>query len=156
MLAMLHPASRTAQWLAKFGWPVLSGAADWHLDRVTPLGGGYGSPVPLAGRGRREAPRASRGHVDGAARGGGKHAIPPMLAHPAPFRLRWLPRAFSVKGVLPIDEWCVGSGCGCESPGVDDDAHTNAVVRLSLLKAAQAAQVRVWGRRITHRPCGGW
>jgi hypothetical protein len=40
-----------------------------------------------------------------------------------------------------VDEWCVGSGCGCETPGVDDDAQMNAVVRLSLLKAAQAAAV---------------
>ena len=49
--------------------------------------------------------------------------------------------SYSVRGVLPMDEWCVGSGCGCESPGVDDDAETNAVVRLSLLLAARAAEV---------------
>ena len=48
---------------------------------------------------------------------------------------------FSIRGVLPIDEWCVGSGCGCESPGVDDDAWQNALARVSLLRAAEAAQL---------------
>jgi hypothetical protein len=43
--------------------------------------------------------------------------------------------------VLPIDEWSVGSGCGSENPGVDDDAWQNAVARVSLLKAAAAAQL---------------
>jgi hypothetical protein len=47
----------------------------------------------------------------------------------------------SVAGILPIDEWCVGSGCGCETPGVKDDAQMNAVTKLSLLKAAKAAEV---------------
>lgn len=46
---------------------------------------------------------------------------------------------YSIDGVLPIDEWCVGSGCGCESPGVDNDAQMNAVALLSLRFAAQAA-----------------
>eukprot|EP00759_Apiculatamorpha_spiralis_P058349 PhF_6_TR9183/c0_g1_i1/m.14325/K22078/PGGHG, ATHL1; protein-glucosylgalactosylhydroxylysine glucosidase len=49
--------------------------------------------------------------------------------------------SYSLKGVLPIDEWCVGSGCGCEMPGVDDDAETNAVAKLSLLYGAQAAKL---------------
>jgi trehalose/maltose hydrolase-like predicted phosphorylase len=49
--------------------------------------------------------------------------------------------SYSVKGILPVDEWCVGSGCGCETPGVDDDAQMNAMTKLSLLKAAQAAQI---------------
>jgi len=47
--------------------------------------------------------------------------------------------SYSIKGVLPIDEWCVGSGCGCESPGVDDDAEMNAVTKVTLQKAAKAA-----------------
>ena len=46
---------------------------------------------------------------------------------------------YHVRGVLPVDEWCVDSGCGCETPGVDDDAQMNAVTRASLLLAARAA-----------------
>lgn len=48
---------------------------------------------------------------------------------------------YHVRGTLPIDEWCVGSGCGCETPGVDDDAQMNGVVKASLLGAAMAARV---------------
>ena len=47
--------------------------------------------------------------------------------------------AYHVRGTLPIDEWCVGSGCGCETPGVDDDAQMNGVTKASLLGAAAAA-----------------
>jgi trehalose/maltose hydrolase-like predicted phosphorylase len=46
---------------------------------------------------------------------------------------------YSVVGVLPVDEWCVFSGCGCEDPGVTDDAQTNAVIALSLRYAEAAA-----------------
>ena len=46
---------------------------------------------------------------------------------------------YHIHGVLPIDEWCVGSGCGCETPGVSDDAQMNAVAKLSLLLAARAS-----------------
>jgi hypothetical protein len=42
--------------------------------------------------------------------------------------------------VLPIDEWSVGAGCGSETPGVDDDAQMNGVVKASLLLAAAAAR----------------
>ena len=48
---------------------------------------------------------------------------------------------FHVLGVLPIDEWSVGSGCGSETPGVQDDAQMNGVVKASLLLAAAAARV---------------
>ena len=48
---------------------------------------------------------------------------------------------FHVLGVLPIDEWSVGSGCGSESPGVADDAQMNGVVKASLLLAAAAARL---------------
>jgi len=46
---------------------------------------------------------------------------------------------FHVLNVLPIDEWSVGSGCGSENPGVQDDAQMNGVVKASLLLAARAA-----------------
>jgi hypothetical protein len=69
----------------------------------------------------------------------------PVLAGAADFHAsRVTPTAdgnYSIKGVLPIDEWCVGSGCGCETPGVDDDAWQNAIARVSLLKAAAAAAI---------------
>lgn len=48
---------------------------------------------------------------------------------------------YHVNGVLPIDEWSVGSGCGSEAPGVNDDAQMNGVVKASLLLAAQAARL---------------
>ena len=48
---------------------------------------------------------------------------------------------YHVRGTLPVDEWCVGSGCGCETPGVDDDAQMNGVTKASLLGAAAAARV---------------
>ena len=48
---------------------------------------------------------------------------------------------FHVLNVLPIDEWSVGSGCGSEDPGVQDDAQMNGVVKASLLLAARAARV---------------
>jgi hypothetical protein len=48
---------------------------------------------------------------------------------------------FHVNGVLPIDEWSVGSGCGSEKPGVNDDAQMNGVVKASLLLAAEAARI---------------
>ncbi len=82
-------ATGNLSWLAASGWPILSGAADFHLSRVTPRSGEPGN--------------------------------------------------YSLRGVLPVDEWCVDAGCGCETPGVDDDAQMNAVARLSLLKAAAAA-----------------
>lgn len=84
-----YSATGNLSWLASTGWPILSGAADFHLSRVTP---------------RADAPGN-----------------------------------YSLRGVLPVDEWCVGAGCGCETPGVDDDAQMNGVARLSLLKAAAAA-----------------
>lgn len=69
----------------------------------------------------------------------------PMLQGIADFHLsRVAPTPdgnYTVNGVLPIDEWCVGSGCGCETPGVNDDAQMNGVTRAALLKAAQAAGV---------------
>ena len=51
---------------------------------------------------------------------------------------------FDINGILPVDEWCVGSGCGCETPGVSNDAQTNAVLKLSLecyLKSADALNI---------------
>lgn len=48
--------------------------------------------------------------------------------------------SFHVVGVLPIDEWSVGSGCGSENPGVEDDAQMNGVVKASLLLAGAAAR----------------
>lgn len=51
-----------------------------------------------------------------------------------------LAEGYSVAGVLPVDEWCVDSGCGCETPGVTDDVQTNAVAALSLRYAMAAAQ----------------
>lgn len=51
---------------------------------------------------------------------------------------------YTILGVLPIDEWCVGSGCGCETPGVADDAQMNAVAILSL-RLARAATVALGG-----------
>jgi trehalose/maltose hydrolase-like predicted phosphorylase len=47
---------------------------------------------------------------------------------------------YHVLGTLPIDEWCVDSGCGCETPGVNDDAQMNGVTKASLLGAAMAAR----------------
>ena len=49
--------------------------------------------------------------------------------------------SFHVERVLPIDEWSVGSGCGSETPGVNDDAQMNGVVKASLVLAAAAARV---------------
>ena len=48
---------------------------------------------------------------------------------------------FHINGVLPIDEWSVGSGCGSETPGVDDDSQMNGVVKASLTLAAAAARI---------------
>lgn len=83
-------ATGNVSWLAEVGFPILAGAADFALSRVSP-------PPPSSA-----------------------DLIPPSLL-------------FSVRGVLPIDEWCVGSGCGCETPGVDDDAQMNGVTKASLL-----------------------
>lgn len=47
--------------------------------------------------------------------------------------------AYSIVGVLPVDEWCVASGCGCESPGVRDDAQMNGATKAALIAAASAA-----------------
>ena len=49
--------------------------------------------------------------------------------------------AFHITGVLPVDEWSVGAGCGAEGPGVTDDAQMNGVARGSLLLAAAAARL---------------
>lgn len=62
---------------------------------------------------------------------------------------RWVVRPYGQKGVhvscrllTAHAEWCVGSGCNCETPGVEDDAQMNAVAKLNLKLAAAAAQVR--------------
>jgi trehalose/maltose hydrolase-like predicted phosphorylase len=69
----------------------------------------------------------------------------PILAGVADFHLSRVTSLgngnYSVRFVLPIDEWSVGSGCGSENPGVDDDAWQNAVTRVSLLRAADAASI---------------
>ncbi len=73
----------------------------------------------------------------------------PLLSHIADFfmsRVYPAPSAaykgkYSIKGVLPVDEWCVDSGCGCESPGVDDDAQMNGVAKASLIAASKAAVI---------------
>lgn len=73
----------------------------------------------------------------------------PLLAHIADFfmsRITPVPSltysgAYSIKSVLPVDEWCVGTGCGCETPGVDDDAQMNGAAKASLIAAARAAEV---------------
>ena len=49
--------------------------------------------------------------------------------------------AYNIDDVLPVDEWCVGAGCGCETPGVNNDAQTNAVNKLSLQYAFMAAEI---------------
>lgn len=49
--------------------------------------------------------------------------------------------SYNVNGILPVDEWCVGSGCGCEKPGINNDLHTNAVAKLSLQYAVEAAKI---------------
>ena len=46
---------------------------------------------------------------------------------------------YSITGILPVDEWCVGSGCGCETPGVSNDAQMNGVTKASLVAAARVA-----------------
>jgi trehalose/maltose hydrolase-like predicted phosphorylase len=46
-----------------------------------------------------------------------------------------------ITGVLPIDEWCADSGCGCSFPGVDNDAEMNGASIASLLAAARAAEI---------------
>ena len=48
---------------------------------------------------------------------------------------------YSINGVLPIDEWCVDSGCGCEQPGVDNDAQMNGVGIASLVAASKIANI---------------
>eukprot|EP01063_Lacrimia_lanifica_P033175 TRINITY_DN5834_c0_g3_i1.p1 TRINITY_DN5834_c0_g3~~TRINITY_DN5834_c0_g3_i1.p1 ORF type:complete len:863 (+),score=241.18 TRINITY_DN5834_c0_g3_i1:39-2591(+) len=48
--------------------------------------------------------------------------------------------ATTVPGMLPVDEWCVDSGCGCES-GVENDAWTNAAMRVALQGHEGAAAV---------------
>ena len=30
---------------------------------------------------------------------------------------------YNINNVLPVDEWCVGAGCGCETPGVNNDVY---------------------------------
>ncbi len=92
-----YSATGDEAWLARVGWPLLAGIADYHLGRVTP------------------APPASAAQVGDT--------------------------PFHVLNVLPIDEWSVGSGCGSESPGVQDDAQMNGVVKASLLLAGAAARV---------------
>ena len=52
-------------------------------------------------------------------------------------------KTYSIKGILPIDEWCVQSGCGCEAPGVEDDAQMNAVAKVSMMYAVEAAKVLI-------------
>ena len=37
---------------------------------------------------------------------------------------------YNINNVLPVDEWCVGAGCGCETPGVNNDVY---VVTYSIL-----------------------
>jgi hypothetical protein len=69
----------------------------------------------------------------------------PILAGTADFHLSRVTSNsdgnYSVRFVLPIDEWSVGSGCGSENPGVDDDAWQNGVTRVSLLRAVDAARI---------------
>lgn len=48
---------------------------------------------------------------------------------------------FWITGVLPVDEWCVGTGCGCETPGIDNDAMMNGASIIALLAAANAAKI---------------
>jgi trehalose/maltose hydrolase-like predicted phosphorylase len=55
---------------------------------------------------------------------------------------------YDIVGVLPVDEWCVGAGCGCETPGVASDAQTNGVAKASL--AAAAAAARALGNETAH------
>lgn len=52
-----------------------------------------------------------------------------------------LAAAYSIDGILPVDEWCVGSGCGCETPGISNDAQQNGVAKAALLLAARAAEL---------------
>ena len=75
---------------------------------------------------------------------------------PAPRASDPVGTAYHVRGVLPVDEWCVNAGCGCQFPGVDDDVQTNAVVKLALRYgatvaarvggAAGAAEAALWNR----------
>eukprot|EP00051_Salpingoeca_urceolata_P020106 m.299134 g.299134 ORF g.299134 m.299134 type:complete len:912 (+) comp19543_c1_seq5:107-2842(+) len=51
------------------------------------------------------------------------------------------PTSYNITGILPIDEWCVHSGCGCEKTGVADDAQMNGASKAALLAAAKAADV---------------
>eukprot|EP01059_Diplonema_ambulator_P008627 TRINITY_DN18289_c0_g1_i1.p1 TRINITY_DN18289_c0_g1~~TRINITY_DN18289_c0_g1_i1.p1 ORF type:complete len:848 (+),score=236.78 TRINITY_DN18289_c0_g1_i1:252-2546(+) len=48
---------------------------------------------------------------------------------------------YDIADVLPVDEWCVGSGCGCETPGVANDAQMNAVCKLAMEHFLSAVQV---------------
>eukprot|EP01084_Bolivina_argentea_P106703 190888_1 len=48
---------------------------------------------------------------------------------------------YNINDVLPVDEWCVGANCGCETPGVNNDAQTNAVCKLALKYAVLASKI---------------
>eukprot|EP01084_Bolivina_argentea_P106698 190880_1 len=48
---------------------------------------------------------------------------------------------YSVNNILPVDEWCVPSGCGCGNGSVDNDVQMNAVCKLTLKYTVEAAKI---------------
>lgn len=49
--------------------------------------------------------------------------------------------SYSIRRVLPIDEWCDEDANECLTQGIDDDAQMNAVSRLALEFAIEAAAI---------------
>ena len=109
-----YAATGDKQWLRDRGMPLLEAIAQFHVSRVTA---------------RRPAIKAS--NTSTTATTGTASFAPHAVADAATI--------YDINGVLPVDEWCVGSGCGCESPGVNNDAQMNAAAKLSLRFAAEAA-----------------
>eukprot|EP00947_MAST-08B_sp_MAST-8B-sp1_P005903 g5903.t1 len=48
---------------------------------------------------------------------------------------------YHVRKVMPIDEWCDQKQSGCANPGVDDDPQMNAVSKVAMLWAVEAAHL---------------
>ena len=113
----IYRATGDAAWLKGDAWPVILGIARWAASRVTAVTVTTAAVSELVTN-------------DGSATA--------MAAHAQTTRT-----AYSIKGVMPIDEWCDQSS-GCASPGVDDDAQMNAMTAAAMRFAVEAAAVVGW------------
>eukprot|EP01084_Bolivina_argentea_P087940 158765_1 len=48
---------------------------------------------------------------------------------------------YNINSLIPVDEWCDGSGCGCSHHEIQNDAQMNAVCKLTLKYTVLAAKI---------------